>query len=190
MATITNAQVTTRLAEIHAATPNWFGPFDNVRGVTDNTTNDDEDFTFNTENDTSITMNFLELSNDTTARQEIFAVMVDAVLAKIATSDYGPFTRVTALANLPHESLNVPRIEVTNINGNTLFLSYDQLVQDVWRNVYAAQVEGANHKVETIIATLEKLKTVTDAMTAPYSREDYNIIVSSLQSIPEIRGYI
>lgn len=186
MATITNAQVTAALALLDQ---NWFGPFDNVGGVTDDVTTDAEDFTFDTADDVEVTMTYLELVDIPVAQQIIIGAVVDDIAANVAAGDYGPWTRVTADSAMPHEDKNVPKINLQTANGNDLWMTYEQLTRAQLISKHAQIAEGINHKVATLVTAIDAIKTAYDAYSTPYTEANYKAIIQGLLAIEEIKGH-
>lgn len=183
MATITNAEVEA-LLEDYAG---WFGPHDDVTGVTDGVTEDDADFTFDTAGDVEITINFLELSDPVTAKQIIIGAVVDDLgdnYDSITAS--GPLTRVTADSLMPGTVKDKPRIEFTDADGDTVFMTYTQLATSP--GTFVGLAKSTSDVTADIISDLASLKSLTDAMTAPYTDANYKTVVDALHAIVVTRG--
>lgn len=186
MATITNTQVTTALGLLNQ---NWFGPFDSVTGVVNGETEDDEEFTFDTAGDVEVTITYLDLIEVDLAHQIILAAVIDDIAGDVAAGDYGPLTRVTELEDLPYNDVNGKKIELTTVNGNTIYLTYDEIKRESLLLERVRIAEGYNAKVDAILAKLVALKVVTDAFPAVHTAANYKTLINGLLGIEEIRGH-
>lgn len=183
MATITNAQVTTILADYAY----WFGPHDTVTGVTDDVTDDATDFTFETADNVEVSINYTELTNPVTAKQIIIAAVVDGLAAAVSADDYGPLVRASAVGDLPYTLLDSPRILFATSSGKQAALRYRDLLNAETRNRIVYAVEGIAHRFLDLRSEIATLNTATQARVYN-DYTDWKETISGLQSL--VRKYI
>lgn len=117
---------------------------------------------------------------------------VNTACAAVA-APYGPFTRVTDMSALPTPN-DMFKIQVTDANSKTLYMTYAELTNATLRNRVIANVYGKDYvlhslinKVATINTTLQAMKQAT---ATGYTVTNYRDAVELIRTINEVSGYL
>lgn len=186
MAKITNALVTAELAKLK----NWFGPHDTISGVTDNSTDDVDEFTFLTDSGSTVPITYLELVDSQAARQRIIKVESQILGSAVASDNYGPLELDSSEDNLPWEIINRPRISFVTSLGGTVDLYYHELKNQETRNRIVNQSAGQVNRFEGLKDAIAALNTKADAITSSaVTQANWAEIIADLDAITnEYRG--
>lgn len=117
---------------------------------------------------------------------------VNTAAAAVPTP-YGPFTRVTDMTTLPTPN-DLQQIELVDANGNTLYMTYNELadavaVQQILAKRYGKQyvLHALINQVNTINTTLQ---TIRNANGQGYTDAEYRQVIALLRTINETSGYL
>lgn len=112
---------------------------------------------------------------------------IDTAAAAV-DAPWGPFTRVTDVADLPTPNSNL-RLELTTALGHTVYLTYDQLLIDAVAIRKAKEAAGFTADVELFKSGVDTTDTLLTAMSAPHSYADYVNAYESIRGLlPQGRG--
>jgi len=106
---------------------------------------------------------------------------------------YGPFTRVTDMAVQPVPN-DMVKIQVTDNNGKTLFMTYEELTTAALRNKRIAEVYGYEYVLHALINQVASINTTLQAMKETdglgYTVAEYEQAVELLRGIDVTSGYL
>lgn len=107
--------------------------------------------------------------------------------AALIDAPYGPLTRVTDVATLPTPNSHI-RLEFTDANGNTVFFTYEQLLDEPGTETRLQDRDGIGGKVEALKTQIAAIYALSNAMAQPHTRAEYETLIAELREIPELKG--
>jgi hypothetical protein len=117
---------------------------------------------------------------------------VNTACAAVA-GPYGPFTRVTDMAVQPVPN-DMVKIQVTDANGKTLYMTYAELTTAALRNKRIAEVYGYEYVLHALINQVASVNTALQAFkeadASGYTVTEYEQAVELLRGIDVISGYL
>lgn len=113
---------------------------------------------------------------------------IDTAAAAI-DAPYGPFTRVTSVADLPVPNSNI-RLQLTTALGDTVFMTYEQLQYEALAIKKAkAAASGFTASTQAWKSAIDAANTVLQTYTAPDTYAQYKTSFRALRAaLPELRG--
>lgn len=117
---------------------------------------------------------------------------VNTACAAVA-APYGPFTRVTDMSTLPVPN-DMHKIQVTDANSKTHYMTYAELTNATLRNLRIAEVYGKDYVLHALINQVNSINTTLQAMkqatATGYTIANFETAIELLRTIDEVSGYL
>ena len=113
--------------------------------------------------------------------------------AAAVAAPYGPFVRVTDMATLPTPN-DMQNIQMTDNNGRTIFMNYNELTNTAARNKRIAELYGYEYVLHALINQVAAINTSLQAIkqtdASGYTIAQFEQAVKLIRSIDIDSGYL